>query len=69
MPGRLNENWFKAEREGIYFGQCSELCGMAHAYMPIVVKVISQEKFDKWLDYATEEFASLDKEIMLARAD
>ena len=42
---------------------------MAHAYMPIVVKVISQEKFDKWLDYATEEFASLDKEIMLARAD
>ena len=69
MPGRLNENWFKAEREGVYFGQCSELCGMAHAYMPIVVKVISQEKFKIWLDYASEEFASLDQEIMLARAD
>ena len=69
MPGRLNENWFKAEREGIYFGQCSELCGMAHAYMPIVVKVISKEKFEKWLEYASDEFASLDNEILLASAD
>ena len=69
MPGRLNETWFKAEREGVYFGQCSELCGMNHAYMPIVVKVISQENFEKWLANASEEFASLDSEIMLAKAD
>ena len=69
MPGRLNENWFKAEREGIYFGQCSELCGMAHAYMPIVVKVISQEKFEKWLTFAAKEFASLETGIILAKAD
>lgn len=69
MPGRLNENWFKAEKEGIYFGQCSELCGMAHAYMPIVVKVISQEKFEQWLDFASKEFASLDNGIELARVD
>ena len=69
MPGRLNENWFKAEKEGIYFGQCAELCGMAHAYMPIVVKVISQEKFEQWLDFGSKEFASLDNGIELARVD
>jgi len=69
VPGRLNETWFKADVEGVYFGQCSELCGMNHAYMPIVVKVISQENFEKWLANASEEFASLDSEIMLAKAD
>ncbi|WP_416236755.1 cytochrome c oxidase subunit II [Yoonia sp. 67] len=49
IPGRLAELWFAAEREGIYFGQCSELCGQAHAYMPITVKVVSQEEYDAWL--------------------
>lgn len=49
VPGRLAHLWFKAEREGIYFGQCSELCGIAHAYMPITVKVVSQEVYDQWL--------------------
>jgi cytochrome c oxidase subunit II len=49
IPGRLAELWFAAEREGIYFGQCSELCGQAHAYMPITVKVVSQETYDAWL--------------------
>ncbi len=49
IPGRLAELWFAAEREGIYFGQCSELCGPAHAYMPITVKVVSQETYDAWL--------------------
>ena len=49
VPGRLAELWFAAEREGIYFGQCSELCGQAHAYMPITVKVVSQETYDQWL--------------------
>ena len=49
VPGRLAQLWFKAEKEGVYFGQCSELCGIAHAYMPITVKVVSQEAYDKWL--------------------
>ena len=49
VPGRLAELWFAAEREGIFFGQCSELCGQAHAYMPITVKVVSQETYDQWL--------------------
>jgi cytochrome c oxidase subunit II len=49
IPGRLAQLWFAAEREGIYFGQCSELCGQAHAYMPITVKVVSQEVYDAWL--------------------
>ncbi|NJM81987.1 MAG: cytochrome c oxidase subunit II [Tabrizicola sp.] len=49
VPGRLAALWFKAEKEGIYFGQCSELCGQLHAYMPITVKVVSQEAYDAWL--------------------
>ena len=57
VPGRLAQLWFKAEREGIYFGQCSELCGKDHAYMPITVKVVSQEAYDKWLEGAIEEYA------------
>lgn len=49
VPGRLNELWFNADREGIYFGQCSALCGKDHAYMPITVKVVSQAVYDAWL--------------------
>lgn len=49
VPGRLNETWFRAEREGMFYGQCSELCGKDHAYMPIAVEVVSQEKFDEWV--------------------
>ncbi|MEL6838007.1 MAG: cytochrome c oxidase subunit II [Pseudomonadota bacterium] len=49
VPGRLAQLWFAAEREGIYFGQCSELCGKDHAYMPITVKVVSQEVYDNWM--------------------
>jgi cytochrome c oxidase subunit II len=48
IPGRLNEDWFRAEKEGVYYGQCSELCGMNHAYMPIEVHVVSQADFDAW---------------------
>ncbi len=54
VPGRLSQLWFAAEREGIYFGQCSELCGKDHTYMPITVKVVSQESYDKWLAEAKE---------------
>ncbi len=49
VPGRLNQVWFNADREGIYFGQCSALCGQDHAYMPITVKVVSQEAYDAWV--------------------
>lgn len=52
VPGRLAHLWFKAEKEGIYFGQCSELCGIAHAYMPITVKVVSEETYAKWVEAA-----------------
>jgi len=54
IPGRLAELWFKAEKEGVYFGQCSELCGIAHAYMPITVKVVSEAEYEAWLDRAIE---------------
>jgi|TARA_B100000035_G_scaffold4081_1_gene3667 cytochrome c oxidase subunit 2 len=58
VPGRLNETWFKAEKTGTYYGQCSELCGPKHAFMPINVKVVSQDEFDDWLNFAKEEYAS-----------
>jgi cytochrome c oxidase subunit 2 len=50
IPGRLNELWFKAEKTGTFYGQCSELCGTAHAYMPIQVEVVSRETFDAWVE-------------------
>ena len=49
VPGRLGQLWFKADREGVYFGQCTTLCGKDHAYMPITVKVVSQAAYDVWL--------------------
>lgn len=58
VPGRLAELWFNAEEEGIYFGQCSELCGIAHAYMPITVKVVSEEEYIAWLERQGAEFAN-----------
>jgi cytochrome c oxidase subunit 2 len=58
VPGRLAQLWFKAEKEGVYFGQCSELCGKDHAYMPITVKVVSEEAYENWLKGAKEEYAS-----------
>ncbi len=58
VPGRLAQLWFKAEKEGVYFGQCSELCGKDHAYMPITVKVLSEEAYEDWLKGAKEEYAS-----------
>ncbi|MBL4917700.1 cytochrome c oxidase subunit II [Tabrizicola sp. DMG-N-6] len=61
VPGRLAQLWFSAEREGVYFGQCSELCGIAHAYMPITVKVVSEEAYEEWLaaSKATGSYVSL----------
>nr|WP_240794150.1 cytochrome c oxidase subunit II [Pseudorhodobacter turbinis] len=59
VPGRLAHLWFNAEREGIYYGQCSELCGKDHAYMPITVKVVSEEAYAEWLSEAKQEFAGI----------
>lgn len=60
VPGRLNETWFKATREGIYYGQCSELCGKDHAFMPIAVRVVSEQAFNAWLEEAKKKFATDD---------
>jgi cytochrome c oxidase subunit 2 len=60
IPGRLNTTWFKAEKEGTYYGQCSQLCGARHAYMPIEVKVVSEAAFEKWLAAAKKQFADND---------
>jgi cytochrome c oxidase subunit 2 len=60
VPGKLNETWFRAEREGVFYGQCSELCGARHAYMPIAVEVVSQERFDQWITEAKTKFAAAD---------
>jgi len=69
VPGRLAQLWFKAEQEGIYFGQCSELCGKDHAYMPITVKVVSQEVYDAWLTGAIEEYAGTPRNLDVALAE
>jgi cytochrome c oxidase subunit 2 len=70
IPGRLNETWFRADVEGIYFGQCSELCGKDHSFMPITVKVVSQEVYDAWLDWAIDEYGGTrGEEADVARAD
>lgn len=60
IPGRINETWFKAEREGTYYGQCSELCGRDHAFMPIVVHVVSEKDYAAWLEQAKKKYASTD---------
>ena len=57
MPGRVNETWFKAEKVGTYYGQCSELCGIKHAFMPIEVRVVSEEDYQIWLSEAKIKFA------------
>jgi cytochrome c oxidase subunit 2 len=57
VPGRINETWFKAEKVGTYYGQCSELCGIKHAFMPIAVKVVSEEEYQEWLSEARVKFA------------
>ena len=74
VPGRLNETWFKADREGIFYGQCSELCGQMHGFMPIEVHAVSEEKFLKWIEETklkpdVYEYANSneDKQIQLAR--
>ncbi len=71
VPGRLNETWVEITREGTFYGQCSEICGTGHSYMPIAVKAVSKEAFAEWVEGAKEEFARADqpaKERRLAQA-
>jgi cytochrome c oxidase subunit 2 len=60
IPGRINETWFKAEREGMYYGQCSELCGKDHAFMPIAIHVVSDRDYTAWLEQAKKKYAADD---------
>jgi cytochrome c oxidase subunit 2 len=69
VPGRLNEIWFKANREGIYYGQCSKICGKDHAFMPIAFRVVSEEKYQAWLADAAKKFASVEPPSRLAAAE
>ena len=56
VPGRINETWFKADREGVYYGQCSEICGIKHAFMPIAVEAVSVQAFCRWIRAKQSEF-------------
>nr|WP_244616869.1 MULTISPECIES: cytochrome c oxidase subunit II [Xanthobacteraceae] len=60
LPGRLNESWFQATKEGVYYGQCSELCGKDHAFMPIAIRVVSEADFASWVEEAKQKFAAVD---------
>jgi cytochrome c oxidase subunit 2 len=59
VPGKINQTWFNATREGTFYGECSELCGARHAFMPITVEVVSQERFDQWVEEAKTKFATV----------
>ena len=60
VPGKLNDTWFKVEKPGVYYGQCSELCGNGHGFMPIMIQAVSKADFDKWTEDAKKKFAKVD---------
>jgi cytochrome c oxidase subunit 2 len=64
VPGRINEIWFKAEKEGLYYGQCSELCGKDHAFMPIAIRVVSQPQYDAWVQAARTDLGAANRALM-----
>ncbi|MGE7371114.1 cytochrome c oxidase subunit II [Neorhizobium sp. NPDC001467] len=66
VPGRLNETWFKPEKEGLYYGQCSELCGKDHAFMPIAIRVVSQDRYDSWKAAAAADLPAANRALMAA---
>jgi cytochrome c oxidase subunit 2 len=68
VPGRLQQTWFRAEREGMYYGQCSELCGRNHAFMPIAVHVVSEQEFNDWVAKTKAPSAALDSADKVAAA-
>ena len=63
VPGRLNETYFKAEREGLFYGQCSELCGKDHAFMPIAIRVVSDDQFKTWVAAAAGDVEGANKTL------
>ncbi|WP_246339841.1 cytochrome c oxidase subunit II [Ancylobacter tetraedralis] len=67
LPGRLNESWFQATKEGVYYGQCSELCGKDHAFMPISIRVVSESEFTAWVSEAKQKFAAADLPTRVAQ--
>ena len=69
IPGRLNETWFKAEKTGMYYGQCSELCGKDHAFMPIAVRVVTDQEFTAWVEDAKKKFASTETSTYASAAE
>ncbi|EAQ33986.1 cytochrome c oxidase, subunit II, partial [Nitrobacter sp. Nb-311A] len=69
IPGRLNETWFKATKTGMFYGQCSELCGRDHAFMPIAVRVVSDQDFAAWVEAAKKKFASNPANAVASAAD
>ena len=68
IPGRLNETWFKATKTGMYYGQCSELCGKDHAFMPIAVRVVTDQEFVAWVEDAKKKYASAKDNSYASRA-
>lgn len=66
VPGRINEGWFKAEKEGLYYGQCSELCGQDHAFMPIAIRVVSEDRYNAWVAAAKTDLGGANKALMAA---
>ncbi|MCC0031407.1 MAG: cytochrome c oxidase subunit II, partial [Brucellaceae bacterium] len=62
------ETWFKADREGLYYGQCSELCGKDHAFMPIAIRAVSKDKYDAWLEAAKSDVGAANKALMASLA-
>ncbi|WP_328805086.1 cytochrome c oxidase subunit II [Stappia albiluteola] len=68
VPGRLNETWFRADQTGVYYGQCSELCGKDHAFMPIAVRVVTEEQFSAWAEAAKSDLEQANKDLWAAIA-
>lgn len=64
VPGRINETWFKAEKEGIFYGQCSEVCGMDHAFMPIAIRVVAEDKYNAWMAQAKTDLSGANKALI-----
>jgi cytochrome c oxidase subunit 2 len=67
VPGRINETWVEITREGTFYGQCSEICGTGHSYMPIAVKAVSKAAYAEWVEMAKQEFARVDEPGAAAR--
>jgi cytochrome c oxidase subunit 2 len=71
VPGQVNETWVRINQEGTYYGQCSELCGTGHSYMPITIKAVSKAEFEDWINQAKEDFAaddSINDDLRVAEA-